>query len=75
MWSAGYQNGSGKSLFDSRAKNSFWERRAEREKQREVQIEEQQEKKRIQKAAMEKSIAHKRLMAQWEGKIYDAYRK
>ena len=69
MWSAGYQNGSGKSLFDSRAKNSFWERRAEREKQREVQIEEQQEKKRIQKAAMEKSIAHKRLMVQWEGKI------
>lgn len=29
MWSAGYQNGSGKSLFDGKAKDSFWERRAE----------------------------------------------
>lgn len=66
MWSAGYQNGSGKSLFDSKAKDSFWERRVERKKQMEAQIEEQQEKKRIQKAAMEKSDAHKRLMAQWE---------
>lgn len=33
MWSAGYQNGSGKSLFDSKAKDSFWERRVERKKQ------------------------------------------
>lgn len=66
MWSAGYQNGSGKSLFDSKAKDSFWERKVERKKQMEAQIEEQQEKKRIQKAAMEKSDAHKRLMAQWE---------
>lgn len=66
MWSAGYQNGSGKSLFDSKAKDSFWERRVERKKQMEAQIEEQQEKKRIQKAVMEKSDAHKRLMAQWE---------
>lgn len=66
MWSAGYQNGSGKSLFDSKAKDRFWERRVERKKQMEAQIEEQQEKKRIQKAAMEKSDAHKRLMAQWK---------
>lgn len=66
MWRAGYQNGSGKSLFDSKAKDNFWERRVERKKQMEAQIEEQQEKKRIQKAAMEKSDAHKRLMAQWE---------
>ena len=66
MWSAGYQNGSGKSLFDDRAEDSFWERRVERKKQMEAQIEEQQEKKRIQKATMEKSNAHKRLMAQWE---------
>ena len=66
MWSAGYQNGSGKSLFDSKAKDSFWECRVERKKQMEAQIEEQQEKKRIQKAAMEKSDAHKRLMTQWE---------
>lgn len=49
MWSAGYQNGSGKSLFDSKAKDSFWERRAERKKQMEARIEKQQEKKRIQK--------------------------
>ena len=66
MWSAGYQNGSGKSLFDSKAKDSFWERRVERKQRMEAQIKEQQEKKRIQKAAMEKSDAHKRLMSQWE---------
>lgn len=65
MWSAGYQNGSGKSLFDSKAKDSFWEHRVERKQRLEVQIKEQQEKKRIQKAAMEKSDAHRRLMLQW----------
>lgn len=73
MWSAGYRDGSGKSLFDSKAKDSFWERRVERKKQMEAQIEEQREKKRIQKAAMEKSDAHKRLMAQWEKEA--VYRK
>ncbi len=36
MWSAGYQNGSGKSLFDGRAKDSFWERRTERKKRTEA---------------------------------------
>lgn len=66
MWSAGYQNGSGKSLFDSKAEDSFWERRVERKQRMEAQIKEQQEKKRIQKAAMEKCDAHKRLMTQWE---------
>lgn len=71
MWSAGYQNGSGKSLFDGEAKDSFWERRVEQKKRIEEQVKEQQEKKRIQeeayeKVAMEKSDAHKRLMPQWE---------
>ena len=71
MWSAGYQNGTGKSLFDSKAKDSYWERRVEQKKRTEAQIKEQQEKKRIQKeayekAAMEKSDAHRRLMSQWE---------
>lgn len=71
MWSAGYQNGSGKSLFNGKAKDSFWERRIEQKKRLEEQVKEQQEKKRIQedayeKAAMEKSDAHKRLMSQWE---------
>ncbi len=66
MWSAGYQNGSGKSLFDGKAKDSFWERRVEQKKRIEAQVKEQQEKKRIQKEVMEKSDAHKRLMSQWE---------
>lgn len=71
MWSAGYRNGSGKSLFDGRAEDSFWERRAERKKRIEEQVMEQQEKKRVQreayeKAAMAKSDAHKRLISQWE---------
>lgn len=48
MWSAGYQNGNGKSLFDSRAKDSFWERRAERKKQMEEQIKREQEREWIQ---------------------------
>ena len=70
MWSAGYQNGSGKSLFDGRAKDSFWERRTEQKKRTETQIKKEQEKKRMQeeinaKAAMEKSDAHRRLMSQW----------
>ena len=70
MWSAGYQNGSGKSLFDGRAKDSFWERRTEQKKRTEAQIKKEQEKKRMQeeinaKAAMEKSDAHRRLMSQW----------
>ncbi|MCM1305442.1 MAG: hypothetical protein NC305_17815 [Lachnospiraceae bacterium] len=53
MWSAGYQNGSGKSLFDSRAKDNFWERRAERKKQIEEQIKEQQEKKKLAKKLLQ----------------------
>ncbi len=61
MWSAGYQNGSGKSLFNSKAKDSFWERRAEQKKRIGAQIKEQQEEKRIQQ-----NDAYKRLMAQWE---------
>ncbi len=44
MWSAGYQNGSGKSLFDGKAKDSFWERRAEQKKRIEAQVKEQQER-------------------------------
>jgi len=40
MWSAGYQNGSGKSLFDSKANDSFWERRAEQSRKRKKQYEE-----------------------------------
>ncbi len=59
MWSAGYQNGSGKSLFDGKAKDSFWERRAEQKKRIEAQVKEQQEKKRIQKAAYYDSVLSK----------------
>lgn len=70
MWSAGYQNGSGKSLFDGRAKDSFWERRTEQKRRTEAQIKKDLEKKRMReeanaKAAMEKSDAHRRLMSQW----------
>ena len=53
MWSAGYQNGSGKSLFDSKAKDSFWERRVEQKKRIEEQIKEQQEKKLLAKKLMQ----------------------
>lgn len=70
MWSAGYQNGSGKSLFDSKVKDGYWECRVEQKKRTEVQVKKQQEKKRIQKeayekAAMKKSNAWERLVSQW----------
>ena len=58
MWSAGYQNGSGKSLFDSKAKDSFWERRVEQKKRIEEQVKEQQEKKTLaKKLAQEQYVA------------------
>ena len=58
MWSAGYQNGSGKSLFDSKVKDSFWERRVEQKKRIEEQVKEQQEKKTLaKKLAQEQYVA------------------
>lgn len=71
MWSAGYQNGNGKSLHESKSKDSFWERKVEREKRLQAQAEERQEKKRLEKAAYEKAVmeekfAHQRLLAGYE---------
>jgi len=45
MWSAGYQNGNGKSIYNEKARNNFWERREERKRRLEEQYEEMQEKK------------------------------
>lgn len=45
MWSAGYQNGNGKSLYNEKSQDSFWERRAERKQRLEKEYEELQEKK------------------------------
>lgn len=42
-WYAGYQNGTGKSLYDEKSQDSFWERRAERKQRLEEQYEELQE--------------------------------
>lgn len=71
MWSAGYQNGNGKSLYESKSRDSFWERKVEREKRLQAQAEERQEKKRLEKAAYEKAVmeekfARRRLLAGYE---------
>lgn len=44
MWSAGYQNGSGKNLYDTKSESSFWERRIESKKRLEAQMKKRQEK-------------------------------
>ncbi len=48
-WYAGFQNGKGKSLYDEKSQDSFWERRAERKQRLEEQYEELQEKKALAK--------------------------
>ena len=44
-WYAGFQNGKGKSIYDEKSQDSFWERRAERKQRLEEQYEELLEKK------------------------------
>lgn len=48
-WYAGYQNGKGTSLYNDKSKDSFWERKVEREKRYKEQYEESQEKKTLAK--------------------------
>lgn len=48
-WYAGYRDGKGASLYDEKSKDSFWERRIEREKRLKEQYEELQEKKALAK--------------------------
>ena len=48
-WYAGFQNGKGKSLYDEKSEDSFWERRAERKQRLEEQYKEIQEKKALAK--------------------------
>lgn len=43
-WYQGYQNGKAESLFDTKAKDSFWERRVRRKKRMEIQFKRQQAK-------------------------------
>ena len=49
MWSAGYQNGNGKSLYDEKSQDSFLERRPERKQRLDEQYEELLEKKELAK--------------------------
>ena len=48
-WYAGYQNGKGKSLYDEKSQDSFWERRAERRQILEEEYEELLEKRALAK--------------------------
>lgn len=59
MWSAGYQNGSGKSLFDGKAKDSFWERRAREAKHAEYE-----------RLAEENALKRKMLTQEMDRKYY-----
>ncbi len=48
-WYAGYNNGSGKSLYNERSQNSFWERRAEESKRLQERNEELAKQRAIEK--------------------------
>lgn len=72
-WAAGYQNGKGKSIWEGKSKNSFWERKVENKKRIEAQTKKQQEKKRLQqteyeKAVMKEKIAHQRFLSDYQNK-------
>ncbi|MCH5251689.1 MAG: hypothetical protein J1F22_01835 [Lachnospiraceae bacterium] len=56
-WYKGYQNGKGESLFDKKAEDSFWERRARRKK--------------LLKALQEKSDARKRQLSEMENRMFE----
>lgn len=43
-WYQGYQNGKGENLFDTKSKDSFWERKVQRKKRMELQFKRQQAK-------------------------------
>lgn len=48
-WRMGYQNGKGESIFNRKAEESYWERRAKRRKKLKEQYEEFEKKKAIEK--------------------------
>ncbi|MDD3415195.1 MAG: hypothetical protein PHY47_14490 [Lachnospiraceae bacterium] len=59
MWSKGYKNGNGGKLFDEESKNSFWKKRAEREKMLKEQYEMQMDKKHQAKKVQQELINQK----------------
>ncbi len=61
-WYKGYQNGKGEELFNDKAKDSFWSRRAKKNSQIEQQNKKHLEKQRLQKAAYEKAVFEARMM-------------
>lgn len=66
-WYPAYQNGSGESLFNQKAKGSFWERRLERQ-----EMERQQVKKAQARKAQAKSIQARMLQKQFQGQGFSA---
>ncbi len=64
MWSAGYQNGSGKSLFDGRVKDSFRERRTEQRKRMEEQLKKEREEKALREGT---DVFGKNSFSAWVG--------
>ncbi len=57
-WYAGYQSGKGTSLYNEKSEDSFWERKAEREKRYKEQYEESQEKKALAEARKVREAKH-----------------
>lgn len=53
-WRMGFQGGKGKSYFDKKAEDSFWERRMKRKKQRKEILEKQEQKQQALKQLDEK---------------------
>ena len=73
-WYAGYQNGKGKSLYDEKSQDSFWERRAERRQRLKEEYEELLEKRALanrfaQEQYYRSSIAKAAASASYESNV------
>lgn len=77
-WYAGYQNGKGASLFNEKSKDSFWERRMDREEQLKEQYEKLWEKRANARSLYQRQrnaellarkAAYSNLLSSWNGEV------
>ena len=73
-WYAGYQNGKGASIYNEKSKDSFWERRIEREKRLKEQYEESLEKKALAKKWQQERLNAELIIEKAEKKPSDELR-
>lgn len=73
MVSAGYQNGKGKSIFDSHSKDSFWSKRNDVQKTYNKQMEKKvSDRKQKQKKLVEERIRHQEMIESLERNRFNA---